>query len=158
MTTPVRDVEMVGHVHWLQYENDIRFPAEIGLSEVLTFGIPEDRRRAILTSVDNTGRIEYAKDRPVNKVVRRNISHLPFGYEGLHTKEEAERKIVRFVQDKLLAVKGHDQKVYFEILGLTVVELKSVLPCCPKYADLPDEVFHPKDLAAIPPQNTIQAR
>ncbi|GBO25841.1 hypothetical protein AVEN_65619-1, partial [Araneus ventricosus] len=142
MTTAVRDVEMVGHVHWFQYENGIRFPAEIGVSEVLPFGIPEDRRRAILTSVDNTGRIEYAKDRPVNRVASRNISRLPFGYEGLHTKE-AERKIIRFVQDKLLAIKGHDQKVYFESLGLTVVELKSVLPCCPKYSDLP-EVFHPK--------------
>lgn len=144
MTTAVRDVEMVGHVHWFQYENGIRFPAEIGVSEVLPFGIPEDRRRAILTSVDNTGRIEYAKDRPVNRVASRNISRLPFGYEGLHTKEEAERKIIRFVEDKLLAVKGHDQKVYFESLGLTVVELKSVLPCCPKYSNLPEEVFHPK--------------
>ncbi|GBL87138.1 hypothetical protein AVEN_85425-1 [Araneus ventricosus] len=116
MTTAVRDVEMVGHVHWFQYENGIRFPAEIGVSE----------------------------DRPVNRVASRNISRLPFGYEGLHTKEEAERKIIRFVEDKLLAVKGHDQKVYFESLGLTVVELESVLPCCPKYSDLPEEVFHPK--------------
>ncbi|GBL74922.1 hypothetical protein AVEN_52832-1 [Araneus ventricosus] len=139
-TTPVRDVEMVGHIHWFQYENGIRFPAEIGVSEVLPFGIPEDRRRAILTSVDNTSRIEYAKDRPVNRVASRNISRLPFGYEGLHSKEEAERKIVRFVQDKLLTVKGHGQKVYFKSLGLTVVEL----PCCPKYADLAEEVFHPK--------------
>ncbi|GBO40685.1 hypothetical protein AVEN_3656-1 [Araneus ventricosus] len=135
---------MVGHVHWFQYENGIRFPAEIGVSEVLPFGIPEDRRRAILTSVDNSGRIEYEKDRSVNRVARRNISRLPFGYEGLHTKEEAERKIIRFVQDKLLAVKGHDQKVYFENLGLTVVDLKSVLPCCPKYENLPEEMFHPK--------------
>ncbi|GBN22499.1 hypothetical protein AVEN_13885-1 [Araneus ventricosus] len=118
---------------------------EIGISEVLPFDIPEDRRRAILTSVDNTGRIEHAKDRPVNRLASRNISHLPFGYEGIHTKEEAERKIVRFVQDKLLAVKGIDQKVYFESLGLSVVDLKSeVLPCCPKYEDLQDEVFHPK--------------
>ncbi|GBN41318.1 hypothetical protein AVEN_33814-1 [Araneus ventricosus] len=144
MTTAVRDVEMVGHVRWFQYENGIRFPAEIGVSEVLPFGIPEDRRRAILTSVDKTGRIEYAKDRPVNRVASRNISRLLFGYEGLHIKEEAERKIIRFVQDKLLAVKGHDQKVYFESLGLTVVDLKSVLPCCPKNSDLPEEVFHPK--------------
>ncbi|GBM56864.1 hypothetical protein AVEN_227366-1 [Araneus ventricosus] len=100
---------------------------QIGVSELLPFGIPEDRRRSILTLVDNTGRIEYAKDRPVNRVASRNISRLPFGYE-----------------DKLLAVKGHDQKVYFESLGLSVVELKSVLPYCPKYADLPEEVFHPK--------------
>ncbi|GBN09772.1 hypothetical protein AVEN_158593-1 [Araneus ventricosus] len=144
MTTAVRDVKRNGrHVHGTN-TSGVRFPAEIGVSEVLPFGIPEDRRRAILTSVDNTGRIEYAKDRPVNRVASRNISRLPFGYEGLHTKEEAERKIIRFVQDKLLAIKGHDQKVYFESLGLTVVELKSVLPCCPKYSDLLEEVFHPK--------------
>ncbi|GBL88267.1 hypothetical protein AVEN_197283-1 [Araneus ventricosus] len=52
----------------------------------------EDRRRAILTSVDNTVRMQ-----------RTGLSqsgepeHFPvaFGYEGFYTREEAERKIVR---------------------------------------------------------------
>ncbi|GBM18377.1 hypothetical protein AVEN_23534-1 [Araneus ventricosus] len=145
ITMTLRDIVFVGHVHWFQCENGIRFPAEIGVSEVLPFGIPEDRRRTILTSVDNTGSVEHAKDRPVNRVASRNISHLSFGYKGIYTKEEAERLVVRFVQDKLVAVKGLDQKIYFESLGLTVVDIKTeVLPCCPKYENLPDEVLHPK--------------
>ncbi|GBN63521.1 hypothetical protein AVEN_129341-1 [Araneus ventricosus] len=144
MTTPLRDIAFVGNFHWFQFNNGIRYPAEIGVSEVLPFGIPEDRRWAILTTVDNTGRIVHAKDRTVNRVASRNNSHLPFGYKGTYTKEEAERMVVRFVQDKLVAVKGLDQKVYFESLGLTVVDIKTeVLPCCPKYENLPDEVRHP---------------
>ncbi|GBM63952.1 hypothetical protein AVEN_17539-1 [Araneus ventricosus] len=123
MTTPLRDIAFVGHDHWFQVNNGIRYPAEIGVSEVLPFGIPEDRRLDILKTVNNTGRIVHAKDRQLNRVASRNISHFPFGYKGIYTKEEAERLVVRFVQVKLVAVKGLDQKVYFESLGLTVVDM-----------------------------------
>ncbi|GBO21933.1 hypothetical protein AVEN_6342-1 [Araneus ventricosus] len=37
---------------------------------------------------------------------------------------------------------GPRSKVYFESLGLTVVDLSRCCPCCPKYLDLPEEVFH----------------
>ncbi|GBM80575.1 hypothetical protein AVEN_94217-1, partial [Araneus ventricosus] len=137
----LEDITFFAHVHWHRYNGGILFPIEIGIAEVLPKNVPEDRRRTLLVTVKNAGRRRTRGDLRTNMFISHEFSNLPHNYSGKYELDEANRKVVDFVRGATMAVKGLEQRKYFEGLGLYVLEIKSeVVPNCPKFEDLPDEV------------------
>ncbi|GBN16702.1 hypothetical protein AVEN_49347-1 [Araneus ventricosus] len=137
-------ITFFAHVHWYKYNGNVLFPIEIGIAEALPKDVPEDRRRVLLVTVNNAGR-RTRGDLKANMFIGGKFSNLSYEYTGKYELNEAERKVVDFVRGATVAVKGLEQRNYFEGLGRYGLELRSqVVPDCPKLEDLPEEVRRPE--------------